>query len=113
MQIKLINRVAHLKVLPLKLQKLSYYLCTSYACLIPSPIKVNSSTIKVILTTVGIDIHHASRLALACDNITPKLGVVCGSPKPKKSSAVNTTIPWLILKGNKVIIGVITFGIRC
>ena len=45
--------------------------------------KIRSISVPTSTTKVVKDSHHADILSLPCDNNSPKLGVVDGTPKPE------------------------------
>ena len=70
--------------------------------------KVPTNTKKVVSES-----HHAEILSLPWARSSPRLGVVGGTPKPKKSKLVNMRIAPLILKGKKVTTEIKLFGNMC
>jgi len=65
------------------------------------------------ITNVVKESHHAEIFSLPCDKSSPKLGVVDGTPRPRKSKLVRIRIAPLILKGKKVTTEIRLFGNIC
>ena len=79
----------------------------------PSPIKINNIRVPTKTTNVVKESHQAEIFSLPCDKSSPKLGVVDGTPRPRKSKLVNIRIAPLILKGKKVTTEIRLFGNIC
>ena len=90
-----------------------YCLRTSKAARKASPIKINNTNKPTKVKNVGTPIHQASKLSLAWLSNSPKLGLLLGTPKPKKSKLVKANIAPEILNGNKAMTGVKLLGSMC
>ena len=75
-----------------------------------SPMKVNSNKVNTSKAKVDIEIHQASILVLPWANISPRLGVPGGTPKPKKSRLVKARMAALMRNGKNVTTGVRLLG---
>ena len=81
--------------------------------LIPSPMNINKSSVPTNTKKVVNDNHHADILSFPYANNSPRLGVVGGTPNPKKSKLVKTKIPPLIRNGKKVTTEIKLLGNMC
>src|ERR1700742_512555 len=57
--------------------------------------------------------HGACTLALPCDSNSPNDGEPGGSPKPRKSSAVNVITEEETMNGRNVMVATMALGSRC
>ncbi len=78
--------------------------------LIPSPMKISSIKVPTNTKNVVRESHHADILSLPCERSSPRLGVVGGTPRPKKSKLVKISMAPLILKGRNVTTEIKLFG---
>src|SRR5260221_1616642 len=77
-----------------------------------SPMKINSDSMTATVKKPVSPSHGAWRLALPCDSISPSDGDPGGSPKPRKSSAVNSITAPDMMNGSIVIVATMAFGRR-
>ena len=75
--------------------------------------KISSSKVPTNTKKVVNESHHAEILSLPCERSSPKLGVVGGTPRPKKSKLVKLSMAPLILKGRNVTTEIKLFGNMC
>ena len=69
----------------------------------PSPMNISNNKVPTNTKKVVSESHQAEILSLPWARSSPRLGVVGGTPKPKKSKLVNMRIAPLILKGKKAV----------
>src|ERR1700675_530158 len=77
-----------------------------------SPMKINSESISAMLQKPVKPSHGACTFAFACDSNSPSDGDPGGSPKPRKSSAVNVITEDDRMNGRKVMVATMALGNR-
>src|SRR5262249_62401728 len=77
-----------------------------------SPMKIRSDSISATVKKPVRPSHGACTLALPCDNSSPSDGDPGGSPKPRKSSAVNVITEEDRMNGRNVMVATMALGKR-